>query len=367
MLASESEGLYNPGFGKSYLEGRRNTSWPEVQVISEDRLIERIVIHGGARSLSRSTLRLGVGDDAAILAPRPNAEWVVGCDAFLEGVHFLADTHVADSIGYKALARATSDLAAMGARPRFFLLTLALPINRVGKWLDDFLGGLGRAARHFGMTLIGGDTTRNPTVFISMTVIGDITPGRAVTRSGARPGDLIYVTGVLGAARLGLLVLTNRLRKPIRRLFRGRQSLLRPHLYPAIQVQWGAWLARHRLASAMIDVSDGLSTDLSRLCEASGVGARLWADQIPCVKIPHGKAGEVPGLSPLELALNGGEDYELLFTVSPRNLKRLRRARRFSELAQIGEVRGGRQLTLVEKDGRVKPLVAGGWDPFGSK
>jgi thiamine-monophosphate kinase len=335
-------------------------------VISEDRLIDRIVGHEGAHP-SRSMLRRGVGDDAAVLAPRPNTEWVISCDAFLEGVHFLADTHVADSIGYKALARATSDLAAMGARPRFFLLTLALPIDRVGKWLDDFLSGMRRAARHLGMTLIGGDTTRNPTVFISMTVIGDIAPGRAVARSGARPGDLIYVTGVLGAAQLGLLLLKNRLRKPIDRHLR---SLLRAHLYPPIQVQWGAWLASHRLASAMIDVSDGLSTDLNRLCEASGVGAQIWADHIPCAKMPHrlhGKAVGVPGLSPLELALNGGEDYELLFTVSPRNLRRLRRARRFSELAQIGEVRGGRQLTLVEKNGTVRPLVAGGWDPFGSK
>jgi len=339
---------------------RRNTSWPEGQVISEDRLIERIVGRKEARGLSVSTLRLGVGDDAAVLGPRPNTEWVVSCDAFLENVHFLVDRHPADSVGYKALARATSDLAAMGARPRFFLLTLALPINRAGSWLDSFLGGLKRAAHHFGMTLIGGDTTKNPTIFISMTVIGDISPGRAVTRSGARPGDLIYVTGVLGAARLGLLLL-----KSERRL-QGRRSLLKAHLYPLIQVEWGAWLARHRFASAMIDVSDGLSTDLDRLCEASGVGARIWADQLPLVKIPRPLL-EVPGLSPLELALHGGEDYVLLFTVSPRNWRRLRRARRFSELTEIGEVRSGRQRMLIQKDGVARPIVAGGWDPFGSK
>ena len=336
-------------------------------MISEDRLIERIVGHNKeARALSVSTLRLGVGDDAAVLGPRPNAEWVVSCDAFLENVHFLVDRHPADSVGYKALARATSDLAAMGARPRFFLLTLALPIDRVGRWLDNFLGGLKRAAHRFEMTLIGGDTTKSSTIFISVTVIGVISPNRAVTRSGARPGDLIYVTGVLGAAQLGLLLLKNRLPKPIERRLQGRRSLLQAHLYPPLQAEWGAWLARHRLASAMIDVSDGLSTDLGRLCEASGVGARIWADQIPSVKIPRPLLG-MPGFSPLELALNGGEDYELLFTVSPRNLRHLRRARRFPELTEIGEVRSGRQLMLIETDGVARPMVSGGWDPFGSK
>ena len=349
---------------------RRNSSWPEVQVISEDRLIERIVGYSKARRLPLEMLRLGVGDDAAVLASRPNSEWVVSCDAFLENVHFLADTHLADSIGYKALARATSDLAAMGARPRFFLLTLALPMDRSGRWLDDFLGGLRRAAHQLRMTLIGGDTTKSPTIFISVTVIGDISAGRAVTRFGARPGDLIYVTGVLGAAQLGLLLLRSRLPKPIDRHLQGQRSLLRAHLYPPIQVRWGAWLAAHRLASAMIDVSDGLSTDLGRLCKASGVGARIWADRIPCVKIPRRlgeKVLEMRSLSPLELALNGGEDYELLFTVSPRNWGRLRRAARFSELTEIGEVRDGSELMLIQNDGVARPLVAGGWDPFRSK
>jgi len=332
-------------------------------VISEDRLIERIVRHTRARHLSVSTLRLGVGDDAAVFASRPNTEWVVSCDAFLEGVHFLTDTHPADSIGYKALARATSDLAAMGASPRFFLLTLALPRGRVGRWLDGFLGGLGRAGRHFGMTLIGGDTTKSARIFISITVLGDISSGLAVRRSGARPGDLIYVTGVLGAAQLGLLLLKSRSSTPIDR---HRRSLLKAHLYPPIQVQEGAWLARRRLASAMIDVSDGLSTDLSRLCEASGVGARIWADRIPCVKIPR-RLGRKPGLNPLELALNGGEDYELLFTASPHHARHLRRAHRFARLTEIGDVVARRQLTLIQKDGTAQPLVAGGWDPFGPK
>jgi thiamine-monophosphate kinase len=365
VLASEAKELYNPGSVNFTLRQRRSTSWPEVQVISEDRLIERIIIslrprRGGA---PRSTVRLGVGDDGAVIAARGRAQWVVSSDAFLEGVHFQADTHPADSVGYKALARATSDLAAMGATPRFFLLTFALPANRIGRWLDDFLGGLRRAAHHLGMTLVGGDTTMSSTIFISLTVIGDIAPGRAATRSGANPGDRIYVTGTLGAAQLGLLLTKNRSPKPIDRRLGGP---LKAHLYPRIRVQLGAWLARHRLVSAMIDVSDGLSTDLGHLCAASGVGARIRAGCIPMVQLRVRQGQALSRLSPLELALNGGDDYELLFTVRPGNVKHLWRAPQSSELTEIGEIVRGRKLTLVGEDGTTRPLVEGGWDPFRS-
>ena len=349
------------------LRQSHGTSWSEVQGMSEDRLIERICVALRPKRISHSTLRLGVGDDAAIIAPRPNMEWVLSSDAFVEGVHFLVDRHPADSVGYKALARATSDLAAMGARPRFFLLTLVLARDRIGRWLDEFLGGLGRAARGLDMTLIGGDTTTNPTIFISITVVGEIAKGRAVKRSGATPGDLIYVTGRLGAAELGLRLLKSRSKKSIERRLIRHSAPLRAHLYPRIQVEWGEWLVRHRLASSMIDISDGLSTDLSRLCGASGVGAEIWADQIPRVLIPagnHPKTRALSRLNPLELALNGGEDYELLFTVQPSHLRHLARAPRFAELTQIGQIVRRRQLTLILGDGAKRPLVPGGWDPF---
>jgi thiamine-monophosphate kinase len=324
--------------------------------MAEDRLIQRMILALRNRATSVSTLRLGVGDDAAVVAAHPHSDWVVSSDAFLEGVHFWADTHPAHSVGYKALARATSDLAAMGATPRFYLLTLALPPRRVGRWLDEFLSGLREAAGLFKMTLAGGDTTRNPKVFISMTVIGETAPGRAIRRTGARPGDLIYVTGALGAAELGLRLLKNSSRRAM------KTSLpLKAHLYPKIHLRWGMWLAQNRVTSAMIDVSDGLSTDLGHLCAASAVGARLRADQIPCVPTPRGKP------NPLELALNGGEDYQLLFTVRPNNLKRLRRAPRFAELSEIGRIVAHRQLTLVRADGTEKRLVPRGWDPFRPK
>jgi thiamine-monophosphate kinase len=331
-------------------------------------------------------LRLGIGDDAAILSPRSGTEWVLTCDAFLEGVHFLARTHPPDSIGYKSLVRATSDLAAMGAAPRFFLLTLALPqqaIHAIGVrqrtplglpkskkysgasapevWLNHFLRGMARAARELGVIIIGGDTTKSDRVFISITALGEIVRGRALTRTGARPGDLIYVSGKLGRAQLGLELVLRGLAGD--RRFR---ALIQPHLYPRIRVELGSWLASHRAAASAIDISDGLSTDLARLCAASQVGAHIWADKMPTVAIPAAvsmKLGKRK-LDPLQLALHGGEDYELLFTVPPRQAKKLRRASGPSELTAIGEITANRKITLVQHDGRKQPLKPSGWDPF---
>jgi thiamine-monophosphate kinase len=342
---------------------------------SEDKLIRRIAQAipsvAGARASSRDGLRLGIGDDAAVIAPRGRFDWVVSCDAFVEGTHFLAELHPADSVGFKALARATSDLAAMGATPRLFLLTLALPVNRTGKWLDEFLRGMGRAARHLGMRLAGGDTTKSQTVSISVTVLGEVAPGSAVRRSTARPGDIIYVSGKLGRAEMGFLMVKNGL-APKQDLNGGPLPIQR-HLYPQIRVGLGSWLGRRRIASAMMDISDGLSTDLARLCAASKVGARIWAARIPCVETPTGKSGKLAravarmNLDPLRLALHGGEDYELLFTVPPKDVKRLPRAPGFSEITPIGEIERGTKIVLVRDDGVSTPLRSGGWDPFRKK
>jgi thiamine-monophosphate kinase len=328
----------------------------------EEQLIRKIARAIPSRVTSRAgALRLGIGDDAAILAPRSGTEWVLSCDAFLEGVHFLTDVHPPDSVGYKALTRATSDLAAMGATPRLFLMTLALPARRTGAWLDGFLRGMGRAARSLGMQIAGGDTTRSRTVSISITVLGEIRPGRAVTRTGARPGDLIYVSGLLGRAKLGLEVMRRRLghRGELRRL-------LQQHLYPRIRVELGAWLASHRVASAMMDLSDGLSTDLARLCTASGVGARLWRDRIPGISIAPALSRRLGKLrlDALEMALHGGDDYELLFTVPRHRAKRLKRAPGFGELTCIGEITRSRNVLLVDSVGRATALRPRGWDPF---
>ena len=354
----------------------------------EENLIEDKLILKIARALpsvagvlspaasARTALALGIGDDAAVLASARRGQWVLTTDAFLEGIHFLGNLHPADSIGYKALVRAASDLAAMGARPRAFFLTLSIPARRTGVWLEGLLRGMGRAARELGLVLAGGDTSRFGSVAIAITVLGEVPSGRAVTRSGARRGDVIYVSGRLGRAQLGLELLRRSARGSLAKSRRSAARLLRPHLYPhlypKIRLELGAWLAERGIASAMMDLSDGLSTDLTRLCAASGVSARIWADRIPPVEIPAGRVGglKTTGLEALAMALHGGEDYKLIFTVPPRRLKQLRRAPGFSELTAIGQIersaRGIRTggILLVDSRGRAKPLRPGGWDSF---
>jgi thiamine-monophosphate kinase len=326
---------------------------------TEAKLIERILRRVPSRTAlgRRVGLRTGAGDDAAVFRPPRGAEWVLTCDAFLENAHFLVPVHPPHAVGYKALARATSDLAAMGAAPRFFLLCLALPSPRATSWLGGFLAGMARAARRFGLVLAGGDTAQSATIAISITVVGEVAPGRAVLRSGARAGDLLYVSGRLGAAQLGLELV-------LRGMYRERrwQPMLQPHLYPPLRLELGQWLARRRLVSAMIDTSDGLSTDLQHLCQSSGVGARLWAERIPAVRVPPELRER--GFDPLEMALHGGEDYELLFTVPRRFARQLPRTYRGASLTQIGEIVRGRAVVLTGPDGRTAPLEARGWDHF---
>jgi len=333
---------------------------------SEDQLVERTgqAIPSGSSGRASDRLRLGIGDDAALIRPSAGTECVLTCDQFLEGVHFLANAHPPDSVGYKALVRATSDIAAMGATPRFFLLALALPAGRTGAWFDAFLRGMGRAAGQMGMRLAGGDTTKSARISIAVTVLGEIARGRVVSRAGARPGDLIYVSGPLGPAQLGFELVG----RGVSRLPEFR-PLLRLHLYPKIRLELGAWLARHRVPSAMMDISDGLSTDLTRLCRASLVGARLQAGRLPRVRIPAPLARRLRGLQfdPLQMALHGGDDYELLFTVPPSRAGQLQRAPGFRELTPIGEITRNKNILLVGDDGAAKPLRPGGWDPFRRK
>jgi len=324
------------------------------------RLVRRIPSVGRLGTAPYTGLRLGIGDDAAILGGSSKVEWVVSCDSSLEGVHFREDSHPPESIGYKSLARAVSDLAAMGAQPRYFLLALALPSAKTGHWLDRFATGMAKAARELNIRLIGGDTSKNQNVMISITVLGEVAPGRAITRSGARPGDRIYVSGQLGRAQLGLELVLRGLAQR-----RSLRKFLQPHLYPKIPFALGQWLATRRLATAMMDISDGLSTDLTRLCAASGVGALIWSANIPKVKVPAAVARL--NLNALELALHGGEDYGLLFAVQPKSAKLLRRFSPKIPLTCIGEITRQKQILLIRDNGTQAPLLAKGWDPFRDK
>lgn len=299
---------------------------------------------------------VGIGDDAAVLCPSPNSDWVISCDFSLEGTHFRSN-YPPNSVGYKSLARATSDLAAMGARPRYFLLALALPASKTSKWLRQFASGMSRAAREFDSKLIGGDVSKSTHVTVCVTVLGEIPVGVSVLRSGAKPGDLIYVSGTLGAAQLGLEIV---LRGLSRRS--SLQKYLQAHLYPRIPIRLGESLAHKRIPSAMMDISDGLSTDLVRLCAASGVGAEIHAESLPLVKVPTALLRG--GVDPLALALHGGDDYGLLFTISPKSVHLLRRIKTSPQVTHIGEITRGGNITLIRPEGHSVPLLSNGWDPF---
>ncbi|HEX4542965.1 MAG TPA: thiamine-phosphate kinase [Candidatus Acidoferrum sp.] len=326
---------------------------------NEDSIVEKISRAGyslGNRT-ARMPLALGVGDDAALFRPQPGHETILTCDWFLEGTHFLRDKHPPDAVGWKCLARAVSDIAAMGGTPRCFLLSLALPAALTGHWLEEFLGGLRRAARRFECLLAGGDTTRREEILINVTVIGEVRRGRSVRRSGAKPGDLLYVSGRLGEAELGFQLLKRASEAASR-----TNALTRKHFYPEPRLSLGQWLGAKGLASAMMDLSDGLSSDLPRLCATGGVGARVEPSKIPAVRVSD--ADRKHGFDPLRLALDGGDDYELLFTVPPGKAKLLPRALGNVALTPIGKITKKRGVLVVGEDGREHRFVPGGWDPF---
>ena len=317
--------------------------------MNENKIIARIA---KAFPDSRSqAVDLPLGDDAALWRARTGRQVVLTCDWFLEGSHFLRDKHPADAVGWKCLARAVSDIAAMGGQPRCFLLSIALPFELTGKWFDGFLHGLKRASLALRCELAGGDTTRRGTVLINVSVVGEVRRGRALRRSGAGVGDALFVSGRLGEADAGLEELKHR-----KDVVGATNATLRKHLYPEPRVALGQWLADQRLATAAMDLSDGLSSDLPRLCAASKVGARVDADSLPLVR------GRNPAHA-LRLALHGGDDYELLFTVSKSDVERVPRIYRGLKLTRIGEITSGKRVA-VRKGGATRTLTAGGWDPF---
>ena len=309
-------------------------------------------IERALRSTRSSLLPVSVGDDTALWRGSRHKQTLLTCDWFLEGTHFLGQKHPPDAIGWKCLARAVSDIAAMGGRPACFLLSLALPDRLAGRWLTGFLGGLRRVSRATACELAGGDTTRGEHILIGITVLGEVARRQAVLRSGARPGDLVYASGTLGQAELGL----EQLRR-LPTLPRPPNAALRKHLYPEPRLALGQWLAEKRLATAMMDLSDGLSSDIPRLCAASGVGATIDSGLLPLASLKDRRRA-------LALALHGGDDYELLFTVSSLKAALLPGKFRGVKLTRIGKITHGRKILLQDAKGGTALLGPGGWDPF---
>lgn len=319
----------------------------------ERQLIERVRRLAKGLSPQPVSLVTGIGDDCAVLRPPAGHDLLVTTDFSLEGVHFRRDWHPPESVGHRCLTRGLSDIAAMGGVPMAVFLSLALTEDVPQKWVDGFYSGLGKLASRHHVALAGGDTAQSSSgVLADIMVVGSVPRGNAVLRSGAKPGDRLYVTGRLGESAA-----------EIRRRYAGGAGLSGLHkrapnkkgasapedrfLYPEPRLTVGQKL--RGVASAMIDISDGLSTDLSHICEESGMGAVIYEASIP-----------VSPTAELNDALYGGDDYELLFTSSKRVPKEMAGV----AISEIGEIVGRKGMWIQNQGGMSKRLKAGGWQHF---
>jgi thiamine-monophosphate kinase len=304
--------------------------------------IRRLALASGDRAVVH-----GIGDDCAVLRLPAASQLLVTTDLYVENVHFRRPWHPADSVGHKCLARGLSDIAAMGGKPLACFVSLGLPPNVSQKWIDGFLRGLLRLARRCNVQLAGGDLSSAQQIVADIVVTGEVPSGSAVLRSGARPGHRIYVTGSLGGSAAVL-----------NQLFAGQRvkpSKASPHFYPQPRLAAGRWLQQRGLATAMIDLSDGLSVDLAHICEESHVAARISATELPVAR-----------RSSLELALHGGEDYELLFT-APKRAKVPGRIAGVP-VTEIGVIQKPSNyspaIQILGDNGKVRPLAQRGWEHF---
>lgn len=313
-------------------------------IATEKKLIESIR-RLAAKSPNHAVVQ-GIGDDCAVLRLAPGHELLLTTDFSIENVHFRRKWHPARSVGHRCLARGLSDIAAMGGEPLACFLSLGLPPDLSQSWADDFLKGLIQLAKRHRVQLAGGDTSAAPQVTADIVVTGQIPRGKSVLRSGARPGDLIYVTGELGASTAEL-----------KQLFAGQRVRPSPssrHFFPQPRVEIGSWLRRRALATAMIDLSDGLSIDLGHICEESRVSAVVDSRNIP-----------IAPKATLQLALHGGEDYELLFTASPRT--KIPAAIRGVKVTRIGSITRKdyrSAIKILEDNGKQRTVHPLGWQHF---
>ncbi|HTX23741.1 MAG TPA: thiamine-phosphate kinase [Steroidobacteraceae bacterium] len=322
--------------------------------LGEFELIDRYFRELGA---ARSDVRLGVGDDGALLEVPPDRQLVAAIDTLVEGIHFPHDSPAA-SVGHRALAVNLSDVAAMGAEPAWALLALTLPLAEE-RWLAEFSRGFGSLARRFRVALVGGDTTRGPRC-VTVQILGSVERGTALRRSGAAPGDAVLVSGTPGDATAGLALEQARLEVAdavVDRELRAR------FLYPTPRVALGRRLRDY--ATACIDVSDGLLADAGKLARASGCGVALDYDQLP---VSAALVQAVGAARARELALTGGDDYELLFCVPPARLAALLRDLPPAEwlYQRIGALRA-QHGAIVERGGSVIDFSHLGFDHFAER
>jgi thiamine-monophosphate kinase len=330
---------------------------PQDEMSAEERLIARYF-----GPLATNPGALGLADDAAILTPRPGCDLVLTTDGVIAGVHFFADDP-AECVARKVLRMNLSDLAAKGARPVGFLMSVALPGNVEEKWLASFAQGLGEDAQRYACPLLGGDTDRTPgPISVSITAFGAVPHGKMVRRSTAKPGERLVVTGTIGDAALGVV-----LRKDpgpggrLRLTERVREHLLQRYLLPQPRNALAEAVLQH--ASAAMDVSDGLVGDLAKLCRASGLAAEVDVARVPLSPAARAVLAADPNL--LETVLTGGDDYEILLTLPPEKLASFRSAaeRAGVPIAEIGQVVEGQGARFV-RDGQTLSYARASYSHF---
>ena len=348
--------------------------------LHEIELVERLgKLAGGARVAPRAVsgaasgalrLRQAIGDDCAVFSAGGAQDLLVTTDLFIEDVHFRRAWQPAHSIGHKVLTRGLSDIAAMGGTPRLAFLSLALPRKTTQRWIDEFLRGFLTLANRYSVVLAGGDTGSSPHGFMAdIIVVGEVPRGKAVLRSGARAGDAVWVSGKLGGAALDLARLRRLSGKSggqaDSKSNKTKESgAANPYFFPQARVAVGEYLRTHTLASAMMDITDGLSLDLLRLTRASGVGAVVDEADVPRAVSSTATAGKgTASRTALSAALHGGDDFELLFTVPSRMARHVPKAINGVPLSRIGRITKQPGVRIASK-GVTRPLAARGYQHF---
>lgn len=334
--------------------------------IGEFGLIDRIA---GILPAADEDVVIGIGDDTAALRVRGDRLLLVTCDIQLEGRHFLREKIAPRQLGRKALAINLSDIASMGGLPRYALVSLGLPKDLEVAWVDDLYEGLKEEGARFGTCIVGGNITSSSLILVDITLFGEVEEEFLLRRSGAQVGDRLLVTGTLGASATGLAWLLQGDKAAGTGDVRQEEvaQVVAAHLTPTPRVKEGRAIAAARLATAMIDLSDGLASDVAHICERSDVGVRVEAARLP-ISPATKVVAQALGRDPISFALFGGEDYELLLTAPPDRAERLASIvwqATGTPLTDIGEIIPAKEgRTLLLADGRRVPLEPGGWDHF---
>ncbi len=312
----------------------------------------------GSRSIKK-----GIGDDAAVILPKGAEEyWIATTDMLLEKIDFCRDWTAPYGLGIKSLAVNLSDLAAMGARPRFFTVSLALTPDIPEKWILEFYRGLTKLGRSKGAWLIGGDLSGSKSeIMISIAALGESLRRKVLCRSGGKPGDFLFVTGKLGRSAAGLKLLQAGRRRPESK---PQREAIQAQLRPAPRCEAGLWLAQSGFVHCMMDLSDGLSADLPRMCSAGGVGA-----EIDCSRLPLFTESSLWGCDPEDLALNGGEDFELLFAVPESKVRMFEKTypSKFPRVSNIGAMSSHRGVWVHDAGKNRRRMPERGFDHFRAK